>query len=336
MMRLPKVEYIAPASVKEACSVLDGHGPQARALGGGTDLLVGLKLRNVTPALLVALSNIKELKGIRSNGQGGLVIGAMTSLHDIRENSLIAQSYPALAQAATAVGAAQLQYMGTIGGNLCLNTRCVYYNQSDGWRKSRTVCFKMGGDVCHAVPKGKKCFAVFSGDTAPALIALDARVKLISQKEERTIPLQALYTNNGKEPAAIGPGEILSEIHIPPPTVKQESLYCKYRIRQSVDFPLAGVAVRMDSKEEGTCTECSIVLTGLNPAPTEVPEAQSLLKGKALTSDLIDQAVEKVVKAAHPVENLPGASPAYRRHMAGVLARRALGAVASNLGLIQC
>lgn len=334
MMRLPKMEYIAPASVMEACSLLDKHGPEAKVLGGGTDLLVESKLRNVQPALLVALSNIKELKGIRFKEGDVLKIGAMTTLHDIREDAYIAKSYPALAQAVAAVGTTQLQHMGTIGGNLCLNTRCTYYNQSDNWRKSRAVCLKMGGDICHVVDKGKKCYAVYSGDTAPALIVLDAQVKLISSKGERLIPLRDLYTGNGKEPIAISPGELLSEVYVPPPADRQSSIYLKYRIRDAIDFPLIGVAVRMDANGNRVCTDCKVVLNAVGSAPVEVTEAGELLKGQSLTADLIHQVSEKAVKSAHPVANTAGSTPAYRRKMAGILTRRALSAVGRDLALI--
>jgi 4-hydroxybenzoyl-CoA reductase subunit beta len=228
----------------------------------------------------------------------------------------------------------QLQYMGTLGGNLCLNTRCIYYNQSDTWRKSRETCFKMGGDVCHVVPKGKKCYAVFSGDTVPALIALEAQVKLISIAGERTVDVSQLYTGDGKEPVALKPDELLTEIRIPQPVNRQDSIYLKYRARAAIDFPLAGVAVRMDSEGDGICTECKVILNAVGSAPTEVPEAGELLIGKAPTGELIDQIAEKAVKNAHPVANTAGSTPAYRRKMAGILTRRALHEVANRLGLV--
>ncbi|NQU02709.1 MAG: FAD binding domain-containing protein [Syntrophaceae bacterium] len=334
MMRLPKMDYIAPASVMEACSLLDKHGPEAKVLGGGTDLLVESKLRNIQPALLVALSNIKELKGIRVKEGDVLKIGAMTTLHDIRQDAYIAKTYPALVQAAAAVGTTQLQYMGTLGGNLCLNTRCIYYNQSDTWRKSRAVCFKMGGEVCHVVPKGKKCYAMFSGDTVPALIALDAQIKLISSKGERLISLRDLYTGDGKEPIAIHSGELLSDVHVPPTANGHSSIYLKYRIRNAIDFPLVGVAARMDTNGNGACVDCKVVLNAVGPAPVEVPEVRELFKGQSLTEDLINQVSEKVVKSAHPVANTAGSTPAYRRKMAGILTRRALSAIARDLTLI--
>jgi len=335
MMRLPKMDHCAPTTVAEAISFLDKHGAEAKVLAGGTDLVAACKLRNIRPALLVSLAGIPELKGVRFQEGEGLRIGAMTSLYDVRYDSSILHHYPALAQAAAAVGTVQLQYMGTLGGNLCLNTRCIFYNQSDAWRRSREVCFKMGGEFCHVVPKGKKCYAVFSADTVPALIALGAQLKLISSSGERMISAKELYTGDGREPIAVKSGELLTEIRIPQPVGRQDSSYLKYRLRGSIDFPLVGVAVRIDSNGDGVCTDCSVVLNAVGSAPVEVPGIRDLLKGKALTTDLVDQVAEKAIKSAHPVANTAGSTPAYRRKMAGTLTRRALLSVAHRLGLME-
>lgn len=335
MMRLPKMDHCAPTTVAEAMSFLDKHGGEAKVLAGGTDLVAACKLRNVRPALLVSLGGIPELQGIRFQEGEGLRIGAMTSLYDLKCDASVLRHHPALAQAAAAVGTVQLQYMGTLGGNLCLNTRCIFYNQSDAWRRSREVCFKMGGELCHVVPKGKKCYAVFSADTVPALIALGAQVKLISSRGERMISAKELYTGDGKEPIAVKSDELLTEIRIPQPVGRQDSTYLKYRLRGSIDFPLVGVAVRMDSNGDGMCTDCSVVLNAVGSAPVEVPEVRDLLIGKALTADLVDQLAERAVKNAHPVANTAGSTPAYRRKMAGILTRRALLNVAHRLGLMK-
>jgi 4-hydroxybenzoyl-CoA reductase subunit beta len=334
MIRLPKADYYAPSSLKEACSIMAEHGEEAKVLGGGTDLLVACKLRNVHPALFVSLSSISELKGIHFHEGEYLKIGAMNSLHDLRCNSTIIDNYPALSQAAGLVGTTQLQHMGTIGGNLCLNTRCIYYNQSERWRRSRDVCFKMGGQVCHVVPKGKKCYAVFSADTVPALIALDAEVKLVSITEERWVPVGKLYTGEGKGPLALKSGELVSEIRLPPLAKRQNSIYLKYRMREAIDFPMVGVAVRMDTSDDGICTACRVVLNAVGCGPTEVGEAREVLEAKAPTSDLIQEVAAKAEKRAHPVANTPGSTPAYRRKMAGILTHRALHQVANRLGIV--
>lgn len=335
MMRLPKMDHVAPGRLDEVCSILETPGGKARILAGGTDLLVACKLGNVKPALLVSLRGIPELKGIRpweEREEKGISIGAMTPLRDLGESPLIRQHYPALAQAAEAVGTMQLRSMGTLGGNLCLDTRCIFYNQSKSWRKSRAVCFKMGGDVCHVVPNGKKCFAVFSGDMAPALIALGAKVRLISRSGERMVPMRELYTGDGKEPIALRLGDVLSEIRIPSPTQRQSSVYLKYRLRGATDFPLTGVAIRMDSNGDGSCTNCKVVLSAVGSEPIEASKTQEIMIGKTPTEELIAQAARQAAQEARPLSNTPGSTPAYRRKMVTILARRALLAVVNKLG----
>ncbi len=329
MMRLPKMDYHAPESVEEAFSLLDKYGEEANILAGGTDLLPACKHRNIRPSLIVSLRKVSELKGIQFQKGEGLRIGAMTSLNDVRYDSHVLNHFPALAQAAASVGATQLQSMGTLGGNLCLNTRCIYYNQSDTWRKSLPVCFKMGGDTCHVVPKSKKCYAIFSADTVPALIALDAEVTLIGSRGERVVPVTQLYTGDGKTPVAVKTGEIISEIRIPEVGGKQRSAYLKYRVREAIDFPLVGVSARMNFNGDETCTGCRVVLNAVGSAPVDVLEASELLKGKVPTDERINELAEKAVKNAHPVANAAGATPAYRRKMAGILTRKTLR------GLIQ-
>jgi 4-hydroxybenzoyl-CoA reductase subunit beta len=323
------MEHAATSTLSDACSLMGEKGEKARLLAGGTDLLVASKLRNVKPSLLVSLGEIPELMGIRFDEKDGLRIGAMTTLNEVRYDPNVAKHYPALAEAAAAVGTTQLQYMGTIGGNLCLDTRCMYYNQSEPWRKSRAVCMKMGGDVCHVVPKGKKCYAAFSGDMAPALIAYEGQVKLVHSAGERTMKIGDLYTGDGKSPNKIKPGEILSEVTIPPPAEKQGSTYLKYRVRGSIDFPLAGVAIRVKLADGGICHDCRIVLNAVSPGPISVPGAENVLKGRGLKEDLINQAAEEATKAAHPVANVLGATPSYRRKMIGILIRRALKSLAN-------
>jgi 4-hydroxybenzoyl-CoA reductase subunit beta len=335
MMRLPKMDHVFPSTVKEACSLLEQNKGEAKVLAGGTDLLVACKLRNIKPALLVSLKKIPELKGIIYQEKNGLRIEAMAHLSEIRYNPYIMKYYQALSQAAAAVGTPQLREMGTIGGNLCLNTRCSYYNQSDNWRKSRAVCFKMGGDICHVVPKGKKCYATFSGDIAPALIVLNAEIKLISCSGERVIPLKNLYSGNGKEPSSMKTDEVLTEVIVPASMEKQNSAYLKYRLRKAICFPLVGVGVSVHLDSEGICKDCKVVLTGVGSQPIIVPKTEPLFDGKTFTQELIDQIAEKATHSGNPVANTSGSTPAYRRRMAGILTRRALLAVKKDLGIIQ-
>ncbi len=335
MLRLPKLDHISPSTVEESCSLLDRYKGEAKVLAGGTDLLVACKLQNIKPVLLVSLKRVQDLKGIVYQDGTGLRIGAMTNLGDVRYNPYIVKHYPALSQAAAAIGTPQLREMATIGGNLCLNTRCIFYNQSESWRKSRSVCFKMGGDLCHVVPKGKKCYATFSGDIAPVLIALNAKVKLISCSGERVIPVKDLYSGNGKDPLSFRADEVLTEIIVPTPMEKQSSVYLKYRLRKAICFPLVGVGASVCSGSKGIGLDCRVVLTGVAPQPIIVANTEPLFEGKTLTQELVDQIAEKATHAGNPVANTSGSTPSYRRRMAGILTRRALLAVKKHLGIIQ-
>jgi 4-hydroxybenzoyl-CoA reductase subunit beta len=327
MMRLAKFELLSPSMVEEACFLLDKHGPKARILAGGTDLFVAMKLRNIQPTCLISLKGIDGLKGISHHEEEGLKVGAMTPLYQVRKDPFIREHYQALAQAAAVVGSPQIQRMGTLGGNLLLNTRCFFYNQSSSWRRHRPVCLKMGGDVCHVVVKGNKCYAVFSADTPPALIALGAKVRLVSSKGTRWVQLKDLYTGDGKEPIALHPDEILTEIQLPP-VADQVSTYLKYRMRKAIDFPLVGVAAKIvwDGKKDRTCLQARIVLNGLGSAPTEVPEAEPLLIGTLLDREVIRKAAEMAKGISRPVANTDS-TPASRREMAGILTGKALKAL---------
>jgi len=323
MMRLPKFYYISPVTIKEACDLLNEHGSKGMIMAGGTDLLVAAKLRNIQPIYIISLKKIKELRGITYQEGEGLKIGAMTTLYQVKKEPIIRKHYQALAQAASVVGSPQIQRMGTLGGNICLNTRCYFYNQSSFWRSHRPVCLKMGGNTCHVVPKGNKCYAVFSADTPPALIALDAKVKLISSKGERIVLVKDLYTGNGKQPIALNQNEILTEIQLPPIN-NQVSIYLKHRIRKAIDFPLCGVAIKLllDDKKE-TCIEVGIILNALGPAPIKVSEAENLLKDSLLSNGIIIQAAKMAIHAAHPVANIDS-TPSHRRYLAGILTQKAL------------
>jgi 4-hydroxybenzoyl-CoA reductase subunit beta len=330
MMRLPRFEVLFPATVEEACTLLDKHGPQGRVMAGGTDIIPAAKLGNIEPTCLISLKGIHGLKGITYQEKEGLTIGAMTPLVLLRQDAFIRGHYQALAQAASVVGSPQIQRMGTLGGNLCLDTRCYFYNQSSSWRQHRPVCFKMGSDVCHVVPKGKRCHAAFSADTPSALIALNAKVRLVSSKGTRLISVGDLYTGDGKEPMALRPGEVLTEIQLPPMT-HQVSVYLKYRIRKAIDFPLVGVAVQIarNGREDG-CDRAKIVLTAVGPGPVEVFEAEALLNQASLSQEVIKKAAEMAIHVAHPVPNI-GSTPTYRRKMVGILTQKALSQLAKEM-----
>ena len=318
-MRLPRFEHLQPESLEEALDLLSKHGEEAKVIAGGTDLLVSMKHRLLIPKYLL------DLKGLGldfiEEDQEGLRIGALTRL-TIVKSPLVREKFAILSQAASCVSAPPLQNMGTLGGNLCQNTRCFFYNQSQFWRQARPLCFKTGGEMCHVVKGGDHCYSVYQGDLAPVLIALEARVKLAKKGGERVIPLLDLYTGKGEEPIALEAGEILTKVEIPAPAVSWGGDYQKLRYRGAMDFPLIGVAAALTRNGEG-CARAKVVLTAVASAPVVVEEAGKLLEGQKLDEKAIAKAAEAAYQVAHPVANV-GSTPRYRRKMVRVMTKRAI------------
>lgn len=323
-MRLPKFEHLQPEFLEEALDLLSEHGGEAKVIAGGTDLLVSMKQRLLTPRYLLNLKGLAELDFIKEDKEGkeGLRIGALTRLATIVKSPLVREKFPVLAQAAGYVSAPPLQNMGTLGGNLCLNTRCFFYNQSLSWRQGRPLCFKMGGEMCHAVKGSDHCYSVYRGDLAPVLIALGASATLAKKDSQRVIPLLDLYTGKGEEPIALEAGEILTEVEIPAPSASWGGDYQKLRYRGAMDFPLVGVAAVLNWNGE-SCARARVVLTAVASAPVVVEEASELLEGQKPDEKAIAGAAEAIYKAARPVANV-GSTPHYRRKMARVMAKRAI------------
>src|ERR1700693_1173640 len=242
-MTAPLAEFrlAQPSTVKEAIAACLNHAG-GRFVAGGTDLLVNMRRGISSPDLLVDLSGIDELAEIETNGNG-VTIGAGVTIATLARNTVIAPRYRALAQAAEAIAAPGHRNMGTVGGNLCLDTRCIYYNQSEWWRNANAYCLKNRGNVCHVAPQGQRCHAAYSGDLAPALLVIGAEVDIAGAQGHRRIPLSELYVEDGKAHLALADGELIVAVHLPaaPPV----SAYAKVRVRGAIDFPLAGVAVAL-------------------------------------------------------------------------------------------
>lgn len=331
-MRLPSFEYLEPRSIEEASRLLKEQGDEAKVIAGGTDLLPSMKHRIFRPKSLIALDRIPDLDRVAFDKKGGLRLGPMVRLHALGNHPVILERFPMLRQAANAVGSPQLRQMGTLGGNLGLDTRCYYYNQSSFWRSCRSVCIKMGGETCNAVGGGKKCFAVFSGDLAPALIALGAKIRLFSKEGERVLSLDDFYSGNGAEPLAKKPDEMVTGVEVPPPPKGALSAYYKYRIRKSIDFPLAGVAACLAvDKREKVCKEARVVISAVGQRPQAIGKIGELLRGRKLEAPIMEEASNLAFKTAKPVANT-GSSPAYRRFMIKVFVRRALEKAAEGNG----
>jgi 4-hydroxybenzoyl-CoA reductase subunit beta len=291
MLRLPWFEHRAPRSVAEAAKILAGEGPRAMLIAGGTDLLPNMKRRHQAPQVLISVRKIENLKAV-SNG----TFGSAVTLSEVVQNPGTAT---ALRQAAVQVATPLLRNMGTLGGNLCLDTRCNYYNQTYEWRKAIDFCLKKDGNVCWVATASKRCVAVSSTDTAPALIALNAVIKLVSEKGEREIPVAALYQNDGIDYLSRTPDEILTEVRVPS---GWKSTYWKLRRRGSFDFPILGVAAASRFENE-IVAEARIALGAVASRPFLVEKAGEFLKGKRLTDEVIAEACTLVANRAKPMDN---------------------------------
>jgi len=299
MMRLPWFKYHAPKSVAEAARILAAEGTQAMVIAGGTDLLPNMKRRQQTPATLVSLRQVEGLKKL-ANGTG-LTLGAGLTLTEVVNTPAVRDGYRGLWQAAAQVASPHLRNMGTLGGNLCLDTRCLYYNQNEDWRRAIDFCMKRDGEICWVATGSKRCLAVSSTDTAPALISLGAKVKLVSAAGEREVVLADLYKNDGMDYLTRRPDEILTEVALPK-LEGWKSTYWKLRRRGSFDFPILGVAAAVRAAADGTVEEARIVLGAVSSRPL-VTKAGDLLVGKKLTDDVIAEAGEKCSSAAKPMDN---------------------------------
>lgn len=323
-MALPDFQFLRPRAVDEALELLAKHAPFAKVLAGGTDLLPSMKQQLFTPRALVDLGGISELRGITPFG-GGLAVGAMTTLSQVERMREISERYPVLHEAVATVASPVLRNMGTVGGNICLDTRCLWYNQSLAWRKSCGFCIKKDGDLCHVAPGGKKCWAAFSADTPPALLCLDAEIEIASVRGLRRIPLADFYTNIGDDRMKLAQDELLTRIILPESSAGWRGAYRKLRVRGSIDYPLAGVAVAMQAN--GTVAKARVAITGVNPAPLLI--RADGLEGKHLSDDLAAQVADAAARTAKPLTT-SALTPEYRREMVRVFARRALLAAAGR------
>jgi 4-hydroxybenzoyl-CoA reductase subunit beta len=290
MMRLPWFEHRAPTSVQEATRILAGEGPNAMLIAGGTDLLPNMKRRQMAPKVLVSLRHIPELK------RNGSVLGAGTTLTEIVHKTELPLG---LRQAAHQVATVHLRNMGTIGGNLCLDTRCNYYNQNYEWRKAIDFCLKKDGDICWVATASKRCVAASSTDCAPALMALGAQVTLVSENGERTVSLEDLYNNDGIDYLKRRPDEILTDIRIPSGF---KSTYWKLRRRGAFDFPVLGVGAAVKMNKD-IIEEAHLALGAVASRPFLVDKANQFLKGKELTDEVIEEAARLVASRAKPMDN---------------------------------
>ena len=322
MLRLARFEHLSPRTLGEALRMIGDPDAQATFVGGGTDLYPSMKRGLAEPKTVVSLRDVAELHGIRKNRGGGLTIGAMTTLRQIVLDRSVAADYPALREAANLVATPQIRAMATVGGNLCSDTRCNYYDQSYLWRRAVDFCLKKDGDICRVAPGSPRCWAVSSSDLAPVCVALGARVRLVSLRGERTTPIRDFFRDDGIAHLDKTPDEILAEVILPPPDGLL-STYLKLRRRGATDFPALGMAVAARIDAHGRCESIRIVVGAVAPSPLEVEEAERLLLGNRLTDDLIEKAADAVFKTVRPMDNTD-LTPYYRKRVAPLYVRQAL------------
>ncbi len=325
MLRLPPFSYHAPRSIDDAVKLRAQHGDEAMFVAGGTDLYPNMKRRQVEPKVLIGLNALDELRGI-SNGDG-VTIRAGATLTQVASSPILQSRYPALAAAAHLVSTPQLRAMGTLGGNLCLDTRCNYYDQEFWWRKALGFCMKKDGDVCMVAPGSPRCWAVSSTDCAPVVMALDGRVRLVSPRGERVIAASELYRDDGMRYLGKESDELLTEV-ILPPADGTKSVYLKLRRRDAFDFPILGVAAALRFASNGEIETARIVLGGVGSRPLECVEAARVLVGQKLSREVIDAAAEAAWKPARPLDNTDS-THSYRKKMTRVYVARALEELAA-------
>jgi 4-hydroxybenzoyl-CoA reductase subunit beta len=324
MMRLPPFRYLSPATAREAARILAGHGPEAMAVAGGTDLYPNMKRRQFEPKVLVGLRGIEGARGIVANGS--LRLGGLATLREVAEHEAVLARWPSVARAAGLVSSPPLRNAGTIGGNLCIDTRCNYYNQSESWRAAIGYCMKKDGDICLVAPGSSMCWALSSSDTAPVMIALDAEAILVGPDGERRVRVTDLYGQDGIHYLAKKPEEILTEIHVPD-RAGWRSTYRKLRRRGAIDFPVLGVAAAVKLGAGSVVEEARIVLGAVDVRPVEARDAQEFLRGRPLDRETIEMAAGIAYKPARPLDNADLVY-AWRKRMARIEVARALGELA--------
>ena len=280
------------------------------------------------PEYVLDLRAVSAMRGITPLGDGGVEIGALTTLRAIERSDFLRQHYPVLTEAAATVASPVLRNMGTIGGNICLDTRCLWYNQSLTWRKGCGFCIKKDGDLCHVAPGGTKCWAAFSGDTPPALLCLHAEIEIGGPHGLRRIPLHDFYTGLGDTYRKLQTNELVTRVILLASSAGYRGVYRKLRVRGSIDYPLAGVAVVI-RRSNGHVADARIGITAVNPAPLLVKGATELLTGKTVDEALAEAAGDLAAKMSKPLTT-SALTPEYRREMIRVFTKRAVLAAAAN------
>jgi 4-hydroxybenzoyl-CoA reductase subunit beta len=322
MLVLPEFELLQPTDLDAAVAALSPTPGEVMLLAGGTDLVPNLKHGLYSPKRVVSLAGVSELRRVNDGNGSGLFLGSGITLTELAANPVVRSRYPALARAAGLVAGPQLRNMGTLGGNLCLDTRCVYVNQTIFWRGALGHCIKKDGTVCHVVPKGSRCVAAFSADTPGPLIVYGALLHLRSSRGERRVPAAEFFKADGVYNTVREPDELLTGVTLPPPPPGLRSNYVKLRTRQSIDFPALSVAVSARMEKDRFQT-LDLVVGAILPRPRVIRRTEETVKDQPLTRELADAVGKLAHDQCHPLTTI-NVDPDWRREVLPVFVRRAL------------
>ena len=324
MLRLHPYEYHRPGSLNDALELLAAHGEDAMPIAGGTDLVPNMKHGLFTPGHLVSLNRVEELKGFLPGEDGSLRIGAAETLDTVSRQASVLGHWPILAEACSKISGPQLRRVGTIGGNVCLDTRCTYYNQTRFWREALGFCLKKDGDLCHVVPGGTRCVAAHSADGATALCALGAELEIAGRDGQlRTVSIDRFFTSDGVWNRRMERGELLVAIRLPAPEFGTRAAFRKLRIRRSIDFPLANLAAVVSFDEAGLVTALRLYVSGMGSYPRRVGKVEEIVLGGKLSQEKVDAVAEQAFRQCHPLANIT-VDAEWRRAMISVMTSRAL------------
>ena len=322
-MLLPDHNYVTTDSLKECLRLLGENGDEAMVVAGGTDVIFNMRLKLFNPDVAVSIRNLEELQRVEELDDGGLRIGASARLADLAEHSVINDRYPAFADSIRAVASTHIRNMATLGGNICLHTRCAYTNNSEEWRKGLNSCYKTEGKICHVIQSSSKCLAINNADTPLALIVLDATLTLQTASGSREVPMAEFYTDDGMDNTVLQPDELVTHVTIPP--VTDRTTFLKLAPRQGMDFATVAVAARCDGSEANV-SKVSIVLGSISTNPIILDKPARIASEKGLGDEAIEEAVQQVRNELGNLTNLFSRT-SYKKQMASVMVRRALVAL---------
>ena len=328
-MRLPRFEYVRPKTIEEAVAAISPPNRKAKILAGGTDLLVNMKYRVVCPDTVVSIKHMPELCAI-SSANGHTTIGACANLTDLANNKSMMEKFPAFHKAVRAVASQHLRNIATLGGNICLDTRCWYYNQSKLWRDARELCHRTGGTVCHAIKGANRCHAINNSDTAPMLVALDAKIAVTGKGQPRLIPAKEFYQDDGIRHTHLEPGEMVTSINLPEVNADSHATFIKISMRRGIDFAMASIAATVNANGKGV-SSARLVIGSIASKPVILEKASQVIIESGFTEKSIEQAGEVARTELGILTNL-FTSAGYKRQLTEVLVKRALNEIKEKTG----